>query len=505
MAGPFESILNNMRESFADGGSVGLKEAGVVVDFKPYKKIIEKIKKNRPKRTVKSGSTPMYGGNKEFNKIVKELTEKGLGIRQINKGLGVGRESVEIARKNIGLATRADVDNYRYLDDPKNIKYIKKNYGIKKTKTMEKELFPNVRPTQAAARVRELIGKLNKEGKIEKEYTRSLESRNEQSNVSKDVQNRRLKKIRDIKLKRTSDPKIEKLIIKLKKGSPVDLAHLQRKTLPQTTSNIGMDIKSSNRGAMSVVEQIISNLERSNKRLYKSYKNKMPNLIKQKINSNNLKITDLVLKSKGAVVGNPLNYNTGKTNEFFGADYSRSADSGLFNTPLKKLKKDPQKLAEFLAMSKQKSKEIGKKAGTPISKLYPDLMDDEKVAAKTEKVLKDRKLKKYNTGLKQSLLKPVLKKGLKAIPLVGTFIGMSDAAKAYSGGLRDPRDLLAAYHVSPEAAFDMNRMRKDPEFAKQVQAENYSIPLDEGTYEVMEDNFTSYFNGGIVSLKGVKK
>ena len=33
-------------------------------------------------------------------------------------------------------------------------------------------------------------------------------------------------------------------------------------------------------------------------------------------------------------------------------------------------------------------------------------------------------------------------------------------------------------------------MRNDPEFAKKVRAENYAIPLDEGTYEAVDEQFT---------------
>ena len=40
-----------------------------------------------------------------------------------------------------------------------------------------------------------------------------------------------------------------------------------------------------------------------------------------------------------------------------------------------------------------------------------------------------------------------------------------------------------------QAAIDMWKMRNDPEFAKKVRAENYAIPLDEGTYEAINEQF----------------
>jgi hypothetical protein len=97
------------------------------------------------------------------------------------------------------------------------------------------------------------------------------------------------------------------------------------------------------------------------------------------------------------------------------------------------------------------------------------------------------------------MAKPVVKKVAKAVPLVGTAIGIADVANAYEQGVRNPIDLFAAYQISPEAAVSAKRYREDPEY-RQEQIRN--LPNIEG--EASLDNFTSYFNGGIVSLKGVK-
>ena len=97
------------------------------------------------------------------------------------------------------------------------------------------------------------------------------------------------------------------------------------------------------------------------------------------------------------------------------------------------------------------------------------------------------------------MAKPVAKRIAKAVPLVGTAIGIADVANAYEQGVRNPVDLFAAYQISPEAAVSAKRYREDPEY-RQEQIRN--LPNIEG--EASLDNFTSYFNGGIVSLKGVK-
>ena len=49
-------------------------------------------------------------------------------------------------------------------------------------------------------------------------------------------------------------------------------------------------------------------------------------------------------------------------------------------------------------------------------------------------------------------------------------------------------DYYAALEMGePEAAFNMWKMRNDPEYAAEQRAKTMAIPLDEGTYEVMEE------------------
>ena len=362
----------------------------MALDYEKFKKIIAKIRSQRPTRAGKGGSTSIFTNNKEFQKIVKEITEAGVPIKEAAKKLGVAHSTISNARKELGLATRADVGGYSYLDDPKNIKYIKKNIGNKKLTTMGKELFPDVPEDISKVRVRLLREKHLPKSLRTGEF--SAEAKAELSPEKAAERARDRARIRTAKLTKNSDVNVEKAITKLKKGYGVDLAHLQRKSLPQTTTNIGMDIPASNRGAMEVVEKIISDLENTNNKLYKVYKNKkIPKNIVDKIELNNQKIIDLVYKSNGAVVGNILDERTGKTKEFLGS-YKYSADDGLFNLPMKEIAKDPQSLAEFKVVALNKAEQIAKLKGKTVEELFPDLLDDPDIKKRTDQILSEKKL-----------------------------------------------------------------------------------------------------------------
>ena len=100
----------------------------------------------------------------------------------------------------------------------------------------------------------------------------------------------------------------------------------------------------------------------------------------------------------------------------------------------------------------------------------------------------------------------VLKTTGKVIKPVGVVTGLAAVNTAVQAGERNPFDLAGAYITGDaEVATTGRRIRQDPEFRTQYMADILSKPLDEGTYDVMDESFTSYFDGGIVSLlKGVK-
>ena len=127
---------------------------------------------------------------------------------------------------------------------------------------------------------------------------------------------------------------------------------------------------------------------------------------------------------------------------------------------------------------------------------------------------KQKAVPKIKQGLGSKILKgagKVLSGASKvAKPLsvaIGPYAVMSAKSKADDMGIKLGLgdQAMAFYMGDPQAAIDMYRMRNDPEYAKQVRAANYARPLDEGTYDAIDESFTSYFDGGIVSvLKGVK-
>jgi hypothetical protein len=88
----------------------------------------------------------------------------------------------------------------------------------------------------------------------------------------------------------------------------------------------------------------------------------------------------------------------------------------------------------------------------------------------------------------------VLKATGKVIRPVGYLIGANAVLQAKALAEEQGIDLkLVDYYAALEmgdsnAAFDMWKMRNDPEFAAAERAKTMAIPLDEGTYEVMEES-----------------
>ena len=92
----------------------------------------------------------------------------------------------------------------------------------------------------------------------------------------------------------------------------------------------------------------------------------------------------------------------------------------------------------------------------------------------------------------------------KVIKPVGIVTGLAAVNTAAKAGERNPFDLAGAYITGdPEVATTGRRIRQEPEFRTQYMADLLSRPLDEGTYDVMDESFTSFRNGGIVAVKGV--
>ena len=102
-----------------------------------------------------------------------------------------------------------------------------------------------------------------------------------------------------------------------------------------------------------------------------------------------------------------------------------------------------------------------------------------------------------------AILKGVAKKSAKYIPFIGTGIGIADVAKAKELGVDNPIDLFAAYHISPEVALASKKYREDPEYRAKSLAKTMSIPLDEGTFEAIDEQTSTFgkYNDQIKNIK----
>jgi len=110
-----------------------------------------------------------------------------------------------------------------------------------------------------------------------------------------------------------------------------------------------------------------------------------------------------------------------------------------------------------------------------------------------KKTVETTKPSRIKTAFKAA--KPVL----KALPVIGTGIGLYDVNKALQAGITDPRDLYIAYEVSADVAAKNKRMREDPEFRRK---EMVGLPAIM-TEDEFEEDFTSPDNEGIVAVRGV--
>ena len=102
-----------------------------------------------------------------------------------------------------------------------------------------------------------------------------------------------------------------------------------------------------------------------------------------------------------------------------------------------------------------------------------------------------------------TILKGIAKKGAKYIPFIGTGIGIADVAKAKELGVDNPIDLFAAYHISPEVALASKNYREDPEYRAESLAKTMSKPLDEGTFEAIDEQTSTFgkYNDQIKNIR----
>ena len=237
--------------------------------------------------------------------------------------------------------------------------------------------------------------------------------------------------------------------------------------------------------------------------------------LKELIDRVNIGLTDLAYKTDGKVRGELLEI-TNKGMRFVNnpvKNYNIIPGQGLVKGTTKDLepvikKFRTDKSGKLLLDEKgelilKKNKTLTQSEAEDVFSITENMKKQLPEAAKTKPVsLKEKILS--GTG---KVLRGVGKVVKPVSVAMGPYAVMSAASKADDMGIKLGLgdQAMAFYMGDPQAAIDMYRMRNDPEYAQQVRAANYARPLDEGTYDAIDESFTSYFDGGIVSvLKGVK-
>lgn len=490
MPGQFESILDKLQAKL---GKQTIKRASTINRPRPKFEvqqidIFNKFNRRNPK--ADGGSADDYEPS-AFSKKVNELMDDGYdfgeavreamrqgykfggGVDAQKKGTEASREYFKNRPVNKPTPTfeggtgKAKVTNVKFKNPTQEKQYIKileDRFKFPKGSKEARKVASNADIAKKFGITLNNVERVNKAliNKLNLKYPTQTYEGYEKIQRERD-------KVRKENIKKTSSyAKEQKIKRNIKKvdatalANDVDIAH--RASLKANanlgadylTSSLGIDKKIINQEIVKPIEQKLGKLYEDQRKLIKNLKpGKISKETQKKIEKLNIKISELSDRTKGTLQGVLVDEKTLKP-RIYGIDYSKSLGFGLVDKPVKELTQADLDLIKLNAPEQIKS-------------------------------------------AKKAFLKPVFKRALKALPVVGTAIGIADVANAYEQGVRNPIDLFAAYQISPEAAVSAKRYREDPEY-RQERIRN--LPNIEG--EASLDNFTSYFNGGIVSLKGVK-
>ena len=271
-----------------------------------------------------------------------------------------------------------------------------------------------------------------------------------------------------------------KTVDKTALANDVDIAH--RASLKANTniggkylvSSLGIDPKVVNQSIINPIEQKLGTLYENQKNLIKNLKpGKVPKDIQKQLEKINIKISELVDRTDGVLQGVLVDEKNLKP-RIYGIDYSKVLGFGLIDDkPIKDLTQEDIDLIKL---------NVGEQIKT----------------AKKPK-FKEKLLKTIGTGAKAvgKVFKPL---GYA----IGTGAAISAKSQADELGIElSPLDYLAAIEMGdPDMAIKTYKMRTDPEFAKQEEAKTLAIPLDEGTYDVMNNQSTfGKYNDQIKNIK----
>ncbi len=468
-----EAVREAMRQGYKDGGRIGFKD-GTPVKFDNTR--------------VKIPTGKFVGEGRDKSQIFKIKNNKSGSVKYTTSGAGGGKKKLY---NSIEEVKKAKLD---FLPDElvkTNAKRIKENiqevtYKNKKTGKIVTKYKPFIGPDKVT-----IEGKgantLKEAEKFVADYFKKNPKTIRVRDPKKDYESKDVRK----KVLKETDP------TKAKGTKKFNYHHVRQIAggVPLTTDDvmiINQRINSAlgtkyNKPLNSIAAAIQKNnrlaLEAMNAKqegLALDYMKRVDNLNNQAEKIVNSAIDDLPKKYKGYVgfnqfelprdeYGLPISNEPMKIKKVGGMPVSKNAvDLTMLN--LKEEKKFKQ-----IVSAQAKAGKVG-----PINKI---LKNAGKVLSGASKVAKPLSL------------------------VVGPYAVMSAAAKADDMDIKlGLGDQAAAFLMGdPQAAIDMYKMRNDPEYAQQVRAANYARPLDEGTYDAIDESFTSYFDGGIVSvLKGVK-
>ena len=447
----------------------------------------------------------------DFNKI-KARIKKGDTLEQIAETYKSSTRPIAKLLRDNNTSYSKLTSNISYIDDKKSLDYIKKNYGKLKGETMGKTLYPDLPASTQQSRVRKLVAKLLSEKKITYTPAAMIEEYRKEKGFDPDASAKNVGEVRTKKKKKFSVPAFERAM----EGSKASqLSHFD---------DLGSQIvrfETLGYSPQRINQEILKNVDPYLNQLYKErdklLKNKPKGYV-DKVNKINDKGAAVAYGTKGYKsfkIEEPITRKTYR----LGVDPSKTVDPfGQFEGKTiqeqspKKIKKtskaleqiipDPVERFLFIENAKAVKEAQAKVPKVEVEKVAKNLKELGFNVDPYKKTTKDKILKGVGKGLRAvgKVVKPV------SVAL-GPYAVMSAASKAEDMGIKLGLgdQAMAFYMGDPQAAIDMYRMRNDPEYAQQVRAANYARPLDEGTYDAIDESFTSYFDGGIVSvLKGVK-
>jgi hypothetical protein len=481
MAGPFESILDNLkgRSGFADGGST----TNTRITLKEKQKLLKDIKKFVADKFAKNEKVTLSDLSNKFGKgpgkrreyLYRQALEKDYDKILKLKGQGIGKVGIAVKDK-LNKIVEDVAKGKRPILDLTRSNLIKKLPPVS-TRQLTKYLSEN-----PDYKNNNLYSKLNK---VQQRVTRGNEE------------------FKDATVKNL-DQKLRSSTTTLQRPSPKRIEEFIVRDLGRHDTQGGKLFKIVNKKDKNFLDKI---------KILDVKKNEIltTKKIKDLVNANDPRFKEYkqvfneIKEVRKTPYVNPVTKE--KSNLLSGLQKATGFKQPLNIDHLEGVKKNPLK---NLAVSTYKSN-----LGANIKNITPEQADalgrkkftvNQNVDRLT-KFADRRLLQEAASGFEKvptpsqtlkskGLIKTLLKTGLKALPLIGTVLGLGDTVSAYGMGIRNPIDLLTAYNISPEAALESKQYREDPEFRKKSIAE---LPV------IQTEDFTSYFNGGIVSLKGVKK